>query len=90
MDKDNYFKDFELINYRDIVVNKNTLTPLVWECPFTKTMGDLTFGRNKQIVFRDPFTIGEELDYCLKCNPRVPKGININGLNNVEEWLNKL
>lgn len=90
IDRDKYFKDFELMDYRDIVINKNTLTPLVWECPFTKSTGDLTFGRNKQIVFRDPFTIGEELDYYFKYSPRVPKGININVPNNVEKWLNKL
>ena len=39
--RDNYFKDFELMDYRFIVVNKNTLTPLVWEFPYTKTVGPL-------------------------------------------------
>ena len=31
MDKDEYFKDFKLLDYRFIVVNRRTLTPLVWE-----------------------------------------------------------
>jgi hypothetical protein len=41
MDNDDYFKDFDLLEYRFIVVNKETLTPLVWEFPLTKTYGTL-------------------------------------------------
>ena len=39
MDKDEYFKDFKLLDYNFIVVNKRTLTPLVWNCPFSLSGG---------------------------------------------------
>lgn len=41
MDKDEYFKDFKLLDYDFIVVNRKTLTPLVWACPFTQSTGTL-------------------------------------------------
>ena len=62
IDRDPYFKDFKLAPYKFIVANKRTLTPLVWNFKSTEAKGDLTFGKNGQIVLRDPFTIGEELN----------------------------
>ena len=59
MDKDDYFKDFELADYRFIVVNKNTLTPLVWMFPLTKSIGTLVDEKGNE--YRDPFEIGKEL-----------------------------
>ena len=88
MDKDDYFKDFELADYKFIVVNKKTLTPLVWEFKDTKKVGNLFYGINKQIVFRDPQEIGEELYYYLNEEPKVPRGIEINNTNNLISWLN--
>ena len=90
MDKDEYFKDFKLLDYDFIVVNRRTLTPLVWTCPFTQTIGTLRFGKNEQIIMRSPFEIGEELHSYLTSRPKVPKGIDINGNNNIEQWLNTL
>ena len=90
MDKDEYFKDFKLLDYRFIVVNKRTLTPLVWECPFTQVLGELKFGKNEQIIMRSPFVIGEELSYYLSSRPRVPAGIKEDGNNNLRKWLNTL
>lgn len=87
LDSDEYFKDFKLLDYKFIVVNRKTLTPLVWDCPFTQARGLLSFGDNEM---RDPMTIGKELNYYLKYNPRVPIGININGTNDLRWWLNKL
>lgn len=79
MDKDPYFKDFELADYRFIVVNKNTLTPLVWIFPFTKSVGVLVDDKGNE--YRDPYEIGEELQSYLNLRPPVPNGINIAGDN---------
>ena len=90
LDKDPYFKDFKLANYRFIVVNKKSLTPLVWEFKSTTATVPLNFGKDRQITLRDPYTIGEELNEYIKNTPRVPNGISRINANNIEEWLNKL
>lgn len=90
MDKDEYFKDFELLDYDFIVVNRKTLVPLVWTCPFTKAVGTLKFGKNDQIEMRSPFVIGEELSSYLTSRPKVPMGISETGHNDLREWLNTL
>lgn len=90
MDKDEYFKDFKLLDYDFIVVNRRTLTPLVWTCSFTQALGTLTFGKGGHIKYRSPFEIGEELHYYLSSRPKVPKGISDTGANDLKEWLNKL
>lgn len=79
MDKDPYFKDFTLEDYRFIVVNKSTLTPLAWEFPLTKEYGPLIDKNGKE--YRDPFEIGKELQGYLNLRPRVPNGIHIDGVN---------
>ena len=79
LDKDPYFKDFKLEDYRFIVVNKNSLTPLVWEFPYTTVHGTLVDERGNE--FRDPFEIGKELRQYLDCRPPVPNGINLEGIN---------
>lgn len=90
MDKDEYFKDFKLLDYDFIVVNRKTLTPLVWTCPFTQAQGTLYFGKNKQIEMRDPEEIGKELSYYLTSRPKVPMGISETGPNDLKERLNIL
>lgn len=90
MDKDEYFKDFKLLDYDFIVVNKRTLTPLVWNCPFTQVQGTLRFGNNSQIEMRSPFEIGKELNSYLSSRPKVPKGISDTGANDLKEWINTL
>lgn len=90
MDKDEYFKDFKLLDYDFIVVNRRILVPLVWTCPFTQEVGTLKFGKNGQIEMRSPFVIGEELSYYLTSRPKVPMGISEIGTNNLQEWLNTL
>lgn len=87
---DTYFKDFKVHNYKFIVVNKNTLQPLVWTYKDTKCQGELKYGLNKQITIRDPFTIGKELDSYLKCKPPVPNGINLLGNNDIVKYLNDI
>lgn len=79
IEKDEYFKDFTMRNYRFIVVNKESLTPLVWEFPLTYAVGDLV--NEEGTIFRHPFTIGKELRGYLDCKPPVPNGINKDGIN---------
>lgn len=79
---DPYFKDFTLENYRFIVVNKESLTPLVWEFPLTKMTGTLVDKNGNE--YRDPFEIGKELQSYLNFRPQVPKGIDKDGINIID------
>lgn len=79
---DSYFKDFTLENYRFIVVNKESLTPLVWEFPLTKSKGTLVDKEGKE--YRDPFEIGKELQSYLNFRPQVPKDIDKDGVNIID------
>ena len=90
LDKDPYFKDFTLLDYKFIVVNKRTLIPLVWTFSSTQKYGELHLGKNQQIVIRDPFTIGKELYTYLKEKPLIPNGIKMTKQNKLEEWINTL
>jgi len=88
--KDDYFKDFEILNWHFVVVNKASLLPLVWEDKNTRAEGTLYFGKNKQLEFRHPFEVGKELNEYLKTKPSVPKGIDIAKPNDLNEWLNNI
>ena len=90
MDNDEYFKDFKLLNYEFIVVNKHSLTPLVWVCPFTESTCTLKFGKNDQIEYRSPFTIGKELYNYLSTKAKIPNGISTVKPNNLSIWLKTL
>ena len=90
MDNDEYFKDFKLLDYQFIVVNRYTLNPLVWDCPFTQVSGILKFGKKEQIELRSPFKIGEELSYYLTSRPKVPNGISEILSNDLRKWINTL
>lgn len=87
--KDDYFKNFTIANYKDIVVNKDTLNPMVWVFEHTKDEGTLYItlsdGTHKEL--RDPFDIAEELDYYLCSNPKVPFGMN-KSENSIESFMN--
>lgn len=84
------FAGYTVLPYKFIVVNKFTLTPLVWDFEDTCTYGTLYYGKDKQIECRDPFELGKELHYYLTVHPNVPKGINVNGSNSLIRWLNTL
>ena len=90
MDKDDYYKDFRLADYRFIVVNRKTLVPLVWEYSDTSTMGTLHYGKNNTILVRDPYKIGKELKHYLEDKPAVPDEIRLNEPNDIVEWLNQI
>lgn len=89
LNRDPYFKDFTLADYRFIVVNKVTLTPLIWLFDKTQAVGTIIVDNNPPIKLRDPEVIGSELDYYLNNKPAVPTGINIVGDNNIIYWLQK-
>ena len=88
--RDEYFKDFKILPYKDIVVNRYSLTPLVWDCDFTFAVGSLAFGANNQIIMRDPEVIGKELHHYLTKSPRVPMGVYVNKGNDLRTWMNKI
>ena len=81
MSNDPYFKDFTLEDYRFIVVNKDSLTPLVWEFPLTRVKGTLIDKEGKE--YRDPFEIGKELQSYLNFRPKVPVGIDKDSVNTI-------
>lgn len=87
LNNDPYFKDFTLTDYRFIVVNKTTLTPLVWLFPQTTTVGTIVVGNTAPLKLRDPEVIGAELSHYLNEKPVVPTGINLVGDNNITQWL---
>lgn len=84
MNKDDYFKDFKLANYRFIVVSNKTRTPLVWEFPLTEAITDIQIGEHTLKNWRGIVT---ELNTYLTENSSVPKGITTVGINNIKEWL---
>ena len=87
MDKDDYFKDFVLEDYRFIVVNNiDNPVPLVWNFGHTASVGEIQLGNRK---LRDPEVIGKELTYYLKESPKVPLGIKIGNPNSIEQWFDK-
>lgn len=88
--KDNIYKDYKILPYKDIIIFKDSNIPMVYDIPFTHTQGTLYFGKNKQIEMRDPFDIGNELNFYLKNRPRVPIGFHENCSNDIEIQLNKL
>lgn len=91
LDRDPYFKEFTLADYRFIVVNKTSLIPLVWKFSDTTTRGTIVVGKSTHpIELRDPEDIGNELRIYLAERPQVPFGIVIGGANNLSDWLCKL
>lgn len=88
---DEFFKDFEIVDFTFIVINRHTLTPLTWRYSDTKKIGTLYYGRNNNIEFRDPFEIGKELNYYLthqEC--KIPIGINTNRTNSLVDYLKSM
>ena len=85
--QDEYFKDFEILPYRFIVVNKESCNPLVWEFNIPNTSGTIITGKNRCIEMHDPEDVGKELYQYLQDKPSVPHGINLTGKNDIMCWL---
>lgn len=83
IEKDEYFKDFKISPYRFIVVNRYSLTPLMWIFGQTFSQVGCTFGEHKLRGWRE---IVKDLDYYLKNQPAVPIGINISRENSIEHY----
>ena len=78
------YKDYELLDYKFIVVNKETLNPLVWEFNQTKrtdgyTLGDESFRGWREIVL--------ELNDYLTLNKHQPNWVK--PINIIEEFFKK-
>ena len=88
---DAYFKDFTLLDYLFIVVNRKTITPLVWNFDDTKTYGSVRMRRSDDSVIslEDPFDIGAELHEYLTHSHNVPISIRLNEPNSIVEFINK-
>lgn len=83
---DSYFKDFKVSNYRFVVINKKTKSPLVWEYKDSKAIVDTFYGKNKQYKCRNWRNILKELNYYHSENPKYPIGIG--SINDIIEYLN--
>lgn len=90
LNRDPFFRDFTLTNYRFIVVNRHSLKPLVWEFPLTDYEGSMELGSTKQIVLQDPEDLGCALNGYLEEQPSVPLGILQVGLNDLYTWINSI
>lgn len=91
IEKDNYFKDFTIANYRFIVVNRESCKPLVWEWKHTFDTEDVIIEKNNgyKLKLRNFKNIGKELHHYLNDNSELPDGINIDKPNDIELWLKK-
>lgn len=85
MDRDSYFKDFRLANYRFIVANKNTLNPLVWI--FEQTQSEKSIITKDGRELRHPLIIGKELKNYLESHAKVPNGINLIKPNRIDDFI---
>ena len=90
MIKDEYFKDFTMLPYLFIVVNRNSLTPLVWRFEDTFVEGTLTYGKKSPVEMRDPEDIGKDLHQYLTTAYAVPIGIKTDSPNSITQYLNSL
>lgn len=90
IEKDDFFKEFTLLPYKFIVVNRLTLQPQVWDFHFTQAEGLLKLEtiRNGVYLLRDPYTIGEELSYYL-ANPECKVPREMQKSNNIVDFLTK-
>lgn len=67
MDRDPFFKDFKLEDYKFVVVNRKSLCPMVWDFDKTQVRGPIEFlnSWNTKYTMRDPYVIAAELKYYL-------------------------
>lgn len=61
-----------------IVVNKNSLTPLMFEFEDSFTKGDIQY---ENIILEDPFVIGKKLNSLIHSKITLPPNITKNGIN---------
>lgn len=88
--KSDYFKSFTILPFQFIVINKFSMTPLIWQFDDCFKYGTLEYGETQKFIFKDPEEIALELKYYIENKPLVPKGINIKEPNDLINYLNKL
>lgn len=84
MDKDDYFKNFKLLNYRFVVVCNSSKVPLVWEFEDTQSEEDFKYGLNSIPNWRNLLV---DLSYYLRESPTVPLGVRSDTTNSIKKWL---
>lgn len=89
IEKDEYFKDFKILNYRFVFCNKESCNPMLWEFANTTSKGTIYYGRHKQIGFPDPEDLGKELHQFFTKGSKVDTPL-IADRNSLDNWLNTL
>lgn len=89
--KDDYFKDFKILPFKFLVINRNNRTPLVWEWPLSDCEKDIVIeGKTRNIYIPSWIGYAEDLDMYLSLKPKTPKGISEFHENNIlsalKEW----
>lgn len=87
LEKDAFFKDFKLMPYRFVVVNRKNCKPMVWGFPLTEAWGtiELKTPSGYNIIWRDPYEIGKELWGYLNHPVEFPVGSQ--EVNDIVSWL---
>lgn len=87
MNNDDYFKEFELLPYKFIVVNKVSLTPMVYSFDDIE-LNDYTYN---DITYRNPLVVGEELQELLnRRNQQMNKELITNAIDKACQGLKEL
>lgn len=79
--KDEFYKDYEVLPFRFIVINRKNLNPLVWNYNFSTA----PLEKNMHVP-HDWTKLVKELYYYLNNDVKVPIGIT--HFNSLDEWLN--
>ena len=89
LDKDEVFKDFKIVGFKFLVANVDNPQPLVWNCSFYMSGGELEFETNsgKKIIIKDPEAVGAELKHYLEDKPSVPDNINLEEENDITKFI---
>ena len=82
------YENYKILPVEFICINKESLMPLVWKCDFCMASGDLLFGKNEHIEFKNPESIADDLEYYLESKPDLPIGVN--KINSLRAFLKEL
>lgn len=88
MMKDDFYKDYKLLDYKFIVVNRTTLQPMVWDFNKTQVVGTLILHTPSGFIYRlrDPYEIGAELQYYLD-NPDIQVPVGMQSSNDIVKFI---
>lgn len=89
--KGTIYEDYTIADYRFIVCNKKTLTPLVWEFDKTKESGVIVFNTDNgnTVKLEDPEKLGAEIVEYLSTSAKVPNTIELYKANNITQFINQ-